>query len=152
MLEGTLMYLGNAIRLQAAMMASKMQQTIGTLKISHMLESNKYVEEMLRLRPYIIYVRPIAVCSMILIRVSDASHGAAESLYGQSSSTIGLRIACMGKYRRIYQAMGWTSHKKRRVTHSTIGGEIIVAWDADDRGFAKSSCANEGRIWKRGSQ
>lgn len=43
-LEGILMYLGNEILPQSAMMASKMQQRIGNLKIIHMLESNNYVE------------------------------------------------------------------------------------------------------------
>lgn len=69
-LEGTLMYLGNYILLQVAMMASKMKQRVSNLKISHVLKSNKCVEEVLRIRPYIRYVRSTGVCNMALISLS----------------------------------------------------------------------------------
>lgn len=112
-LSGTLMYLGNAILPQAGMMASCMQQKIGALTVTKLMECNRYVDEIMGLRPYIRYIRARGVCNMKLISMSDASHGADDSVYGQSVSISGLVIKCMGESRQIYHTLGWKSHKQK---------------------------------------
>lgn len=66
------------------MMASKMQQKLGLLRISHIQEANNYVDDVMNLRRYISFIRPTGICSMEIISMSDASHGASEPDYGQS--------------------------------------------------------------------
>lgn len=134
-LAGTLMYLGNSIIPQASMATSKMQQRLGNLRVKDLVEGNLVTKEMLRLRPYIRYIRPVNVTNMRLISISDASHGGADCVYGQTGGLCGLVIESEGSSEVIYHPIGWTSHKQKRVSYSAFGAEILAAADADDRGF-----------------
>lgn len=134
-LAGTLMYMGNSVVPQAAMTTSKMQQHLGDLRVKHITEGNVGMKDMIDLRPYIRYRRPVGMYNMKIVSVSDASHGGGDSVYGQTGSLCGLLIEASGDHRKLYHAIGWTSHKQKRVSYSAFGAEILAAADADDRGY-----------------
>lgn len=51
------MYLGNAVVPQASMIKYRMKQRLGDLRIRHILEGNKAMKDVIKLRPYIRYLR-----------------------------------------------------------------------------------------------
>lgn len=134
-LAGTLMYMGNAVVPQAAMITSKMQQQLGDLRVKHIVDGNNLMKEVMTLRPYIKYRRPPGLSNIKVVSLSDAAHGGGESVYGQSGSICGILIDNAGSSERVYHAISWTSHKQKRVSYSAFGAEILAAADADDRGF-----------------
>lgn len=81
-LAGTLMYMGNSVIPQAAMVTSKMQQNLGDLRVRHILEGNSAVKEIINLGPYIRYLRPSRDMVTWIISLSDAAHGGADTIYG----------------------------------------------------------------------
>lgn len=111
-LAGTLMYLGNAFFLQAAMHTSRMKQKLGDLTLKHFLEGNAAVKEMLNLRPYIRYLSPGNKSFIRNVSLSDVSHGGSDSIYGRTSGLCGLFLGTIGSTDRIYHPVSWTSHKK----------------------------------------
>lgn len=134
-LAGTLMYMGNSVVPQAAMITSRMQQHLGDLRVKHIIEGNSNMTDITQLRPYIRYIRPTNPQKVKIVSLSDAAHGGADSIYGQTGGLCGLLIEEDGKKDRIYQPVSWTSHKQKRVSYSAFGVEILAAADADDRGF-----------------
>lgn len=134
-LAGTLMYMGNAIVPQASMVTSKMQQRLGDLRVKHLIDGNASVKEILKLRPYISYRRVTGCPDVRLVSLSDAAHGGADSIYGQTGGLCGIAIKSSGSHGTIYHPLGWTSHKQKRVSYSAFGAEILAAADADDRGY-----------------
>lgn len=83
------------------MMASKMKQKLGILRICHIQEYNKYVYDVINFRPYIRFIPPVGICNMELISMSDAYHGASDYAYGQNGNFTGLRIDSIGERKRI---------------------------------------------------
>lgn len=82
-LAGVLLYLGQAVLTQACMVASKMQQKLGLLKVGHLLEANAMVSELRKLNPALIFRAPDNIRDITISTFSDASHGAGEDVYGQ---------------------------------------------------------------------
>lgn len=134
-LAGTLMFLGNGVLPQAALVTSKMQQRLGNLKVSDILDANRMTNEILRLTPTIRYAKPNSVCEVKLISLSDASHGANHEIYGQTGFLCGMMAEDFGNNEHVFHPLIWGSHKQRRVSYSSFGSEIIAAADADDHGY-----------------
>lgn len=129
------MYLVNAILPKTSIMAPKVQQKIRILNVSHLIEVKRMVDEGFILCTYIRYIRLLGISKMKVVSVSDASHGAVDSEYGQSGSLGGLMVTCMGDNHRIFHTLRCTIHKQKIVTYSTLGAEILAASDTDDRAF-----------------
>lgn len=134
-LAGTLVYLGASVLPPAAYVVSAMQQKVGRLTVSHLVEANDMLREVLQLDPSIRYRKPDGIIAAKLVSFSDASHGGKDRDYGQTGGIIGIKIEDQSGSRKIYHVINWTSHKQRRTSHSSFGAEIIAAADVDDRGF-----------------
>lgn len=123
----------------AAMNESQMQHKISSLNISHIVDANLQVGEILLLKPYIRYIRPTGVHSMKLVSICpvrhDASHGAFESMYGRSGNFCGFTIQCRRGRNPLFHTISSTGHKQRKVTKSSFGAKIIAASDVDDLGL-----------------
>lgn len=132
-LAGTLLYLGQAVIPQANLIASKMQQRLGSLHVSHIIEANAMVRELLRLKPAIMFLKAKNIKSVAITTFSDASHAGVTEVYGQSGILSGLQILMPDK--TLFHPIAWSSHKQKRISYSSYGAEILAAADADDRGF-----------------
>lgn len=134
-LAGTLMYLGNAVVPQAAMITSRMQQRLVNLRVKDIIDGNNRMKYLTLIRPYIRYISQKGASDKRIISRSDAAHDGAESVYGQTGGLCVIFIDEAGSRRRIYHPISWTSHKQKRVSYSAFGAEILAAAETDDRGF-----------------
>lgn len=75
---GTILYLGQAILPQACIVASKMQQKLGLLRISHLIDSNSMLKDLKALPPRLLFKYPCRRQQVIICTMSDASHGASD--------------------------------------------------------------------------
>lgn len=134
-LAGVLLYLGQAVLPQASFVASRMQQKLGLLKIGHVIEANKMLTELKKLKAELMFIWPQNIGSVSISSLSDASHGCADETYGQTGTFCGLKIQSSLHDLPLFHPIAWTSHKQRRVSYSSFGAEIIAAACADDRGY-----------------
>lgn len=134
-LAGTLMYLGSAVLSQASFVTLRMQQEIGRLQVSHIIEANAMVAEVLQLKPEIRFIRPLKVSGVSLLSLSDASHGSWSNNYGQTGILSELKIETSFNEDPVFHPLYWVSNKQRRVTYSSFGAEIFACADAEDRGI-----------------
>lgn len=132
-LAGTLLYLGQAVRPQACFVASKMQQKLGRLLVSDVMEANLMLRELKKLSPSVTFSKPTDVTNIDIYTLSDASHSSESEVYGQTGVVCGLKIETTN--RTFYHAILWSSHKQRKIAYSSFGAEILAAADADDRGY-----------------
>lgn len=93
------------------------------------------VSEIKHLDQTITYRSPGIVFEIEICSLSDASHGCTDGIYGQTGIIYGLKNTCTEPEQTIFHAVRWTSHKKRRVSYSYFGSEIIAAANDDDRGY-----------------
>lgn len=89
-LAGTLMFLRNGVLPHVSFAASKMQQKIRLFKVRHLFEANQMTCDLLKLDPHIKLINPPAMADIGLVRLSDASHGGAEDIYGQTGTMCGI--------------------------------------------------------------
>lgn len=134
-LAGVLVYLGQSALPQAALVASKMQQRLGDLRVSHLLEANRMMDELKPLHHSITFKAPKRPAEVTICTFSDASHGGLDEIYGQTGCITGVRINQRGGLPTIFHCIDWTSHKQKQVSYSSFGAEIIAAAHGDDRGF-----------------
>lgn len=135
-LAGTLMYLGTSVLPQASLATSLMQQRINCLKVSHILDANSMLRDIVNLRPTLRF--PVAADgkgAAMIVSFSDAAHGGKDFDYGQTGGVTGIRIPRADGTGGVYYGIGWTSCKQKRISHSSFGAEIIAAADIDERGF-----------------
>ena len=135
-LAGTINFLGSGVLPQASFVASSMQQKTGRLLVRNIREANAMVSELTKLTPVVFFPRlQSEVSKACVYTFSDASFniGASQS-YGQSGLVTGIS-AQSANGDNVYHIIDWSSHKQRRVSHSSYGAEILACADADDRGF-----------------
>lgn len=89
-LAGTLLFLGNGVLLQAAVVTSKIQQRLGKLRIQDIIDVNRMTREILNLKPSIKYKKINSVCDVKLVSLSDALHSGGNDIYGK----LGFCVAC----------------------------------------------------------
>lgn len=87
------------------------------------------------LKPVVKYIRPVAVTSATLVSLSDASHGHGNNPYGQIGVICGVHFLTMFEDVPVLNPLYWTSAKRRRVTYSSFGAEILASADAEDRKY-----------------
>lgn len=134
-LAGTLLYLGQAILQQAAMVASRMQQNLGLLRVLHIIDANRMLLELQSLLPRILFRNISDIAEVMVSTMSDALHGASDDIYGQTGSITGLKIMTENPRTTYFHPIAWSSHKQIRVSYSSFRAEIIAAAYGDDRGF-----------------
>lgn len=88
----TLLYLGQAVIRQACLMASKMQQRLGPLRVSYITEANTMVRELLRWRRSVKFTKVRNNKPISIVSFSNASHAGSREMYGQSGILTGLKI------------------------------------------------------------
>lgn len=93
-LAGTLLFLGQTVLPQACLVASKMQQQLGSLRITHIVDANQTVREMMKLSPSICFRKPSHISNIGVTTLSDASHCGRNETYGQTGVINGLKIQC----------------------------------------------------------
>ena len=136
-LAGQLNFLGHGILPQAGFAASYLQQFLGFLRVSHLVEGNKVLHEITSLKPKIKYIRPSSLTGMPrYLCFSDASQG--SNWYGQMGYLSGMHLSAGGEH--IYHLVDWHSAKQSRVSFSAIGAEILAATYSADRGSLMSDC------------
>lgn len=123
-------------------MTSVLQQQISALKVSHLVDTNEMIAELLQLGPTLTFIQPQNVKNAIISTFSDASH-ARDRDYGQTGIITGLRIQCFDDVGQdIYHTVDWSSHRQKRVSYSSYGAEIIACASADDRGYYLKEALN----------
>lgn len=86
------------------------------------------------MRPYIKFIRPMGIAEMKLVRISDASHGAEESIIGQSGNFCELHIPGWREKEYLpYFVVDETQSEKCKMFH--IWREISAASDSVDREY-----------------
>lgn len=134
-MAGVLLYLGQAVLPQACLIASKMQQKLGLLRVGHLMEANSMLSDLTKHRPALLFRAPNAIRDVSISTFLDGSHGAADKIYGQTGGICGLVIHDTDVKFRLFHPISWTSYKQRRVSYSSFGAEILAAANADDRGY-----------------
>lgn len=74
------------------MVASKMQQRLGSLLVGDIVNANNVSRELLKLKPSILFKKPHDIQSAIITTLLDASHSGANELYGQSGTLSGFKL------------------------------------------------------------
>lgn len=60
-LAGVLMYLENSVVPKAALVTSFLKQKLGSLRVSHLIEANEMLHEIINFKPSILYTIPNVV-------------------------------------------------------------------------------------------
>lgn len=113
-----LVFLGQAVLPQAALVASKMQQKLGDLRVAHLLDANKMLSDLKLLFHGIACKAPVKPLNVTLFTFSDASHGSLDDTYGQSGSITGLRISQGDGSPTFLQCFSWSLSKQRQISYS----------------------------------
>ena len=100
-LAGTLLYLGNGVLPQAALVVSIMQQRLANLKVQHVIDANDMLKDLLKLKPWITFRRPSNTDTVTYCTFSDASHPNDRD-YGQTGIIAGLQITSKLRKRTIF--------------------------------------------------
>lgn len=90
------------------------------------------MDNFMNLWPFIRFRRPTGILNMELIDLSDASHGASESLYWKFGSFTASSVYCMGKRKSIYYILR-QAHMQKRITYYTFGAKVLVVPDSNDK-------------------
>lgn len=140
-LADTMLYLGQAILPQAYMTASKMQQRLGSLHVSNILEANCMVREFRRFRPTILFRKPSTVKVASILTFSDSFHSGTREVYSQSCILTGLKVEA--SHGVTFHPIIWASHKQKMTSYSSYEAEILAALDADDRRYLLKKALHE---------
>lgn len=135
-LAGTLLYLGQAVLPQACFVASRLQQKLGTLRVSYLIDANAMVAKLKKLQRSILYLSPDYIVDVCINTFSDASHGSGDAVSGQSGGLYGLVIPSERRGPTIYHVIKWKSQKQRRASYLSFGAELIAASNGDARGYS----------------
>lgn len=138
---GTLLYLGNGILPQAALVVSLMQQRLPRLKVAHLVDANEMVHGLRTLDPTIVFKRVPKAENASLCALSDASHQKDKD-YGQTDLLIGILCQCKLQKRSTFHVIDWVSQKQQRVSYSSYGSEILAAATADEFSFYYKQAIN----------
>lgn len=135
-LAGGLVWLGSGAIPQASFVASNMQQKLGCLKVCHLHEANNMLREILSLTPSILFRSPLGHVIIAQVHTfSDAAFNICKAQhYGQTGMIVGIFFETATQ-KQLFHLIDWTSHKQRRVSHSSYGAEILACADSDDRGY-----------------
>ena len=132
-LAGQLNWLGHGVLLQAAYVASLLQQWTSELKIRDIIDANKALQELRKLKPSLLYrsssIQELSDPSSSLMPFTDASQG--KKSYGQTEYLVGLH----NERSQIFHLLDWHSSKQKRVSYSSGGGEILAAAESSDRSY-----------------
>lgn len=132
-LAGTSLYLGQAVLPQVCLVLSKMQQRLGYLRITDLLDANLMVKELLSLKPMLCFTRFNQIQTVMLTTLSDALQAGVRKEYEQSRIISGLLLKTSSQ--PCFYPLIWNSHKQKKVSYSSYGAEIIDAASADDIGY-----------------
>ena len=133
-LAGKLNYLGHGILPPAWLFASRLQQFVGNLKVSHLFIANNALRSLKRLSPSLCYHSPankLDLCdsNVSVFAFSDASTG--NTPYGQTGYISGLLLPTRGKH--AFYVLDWHSSKQIRVSFSSVGAEILATAESANR-------------------
>lgn len=110
----TRLYLGQAVLSQACLVTSKLQQRLGMLAESDVMDSILMLRELKRLNPVLSFRRPSSTDKITICTLSDASQALSCESYGQMSVLSSLKIAAkIGKL--YYHLILCSSHKQRKI-------------------------------------
>lgn len=129
-LTSPLNFLGHGVLPHASFAASRLQQLVGDLRVSHLLTANKVLAEIKGLRPKFQYLTPTCRSDSSYLAFSDASTG--KRSYVQTGFASDLYLPDGG--RQVYHAINWHSSKQTRVSFSSTRAEILAAATSADRG------------------
>ena len=130
-LARSLNFLGHDVLPQACFAASYLQQAVGNLRVSDLINSSKVLNEVRGLTPQLKYWAPPMIDKdPSYLCFSDASHGSTS--YGQTGYLSGVYLPAGGA--GVYHVLDWHSCKQSGVAFSSIGAEILAAATSTDRG------------------
>lgn len=92
-------------------------ENLGNPKVQDIIDENRIVSKILRLKLTIRYMKPDSVCEVKLISLSDASHGARNDIYGRTCTICGMIAEYMNVPDRIFHPLEWSSNKQLLVSH-----------------------------------
>lgn len=107
-----------------------MQQQLEKFTVAHLRDANTMLHELDKPAPSINFSKPSEIIDIIIVTFSDAIHLSENDTYRQSGIITGLKIDCSNK--SLFHSIIWSSHKKRTVSYSSFGTEILPAADGDD--------------------
>ena len=110
-----------------------MQQRLSLVKIGYLLGANHMVREIKKLEPVILFQKTEGVSQTILTSFSDASFNI-NSQKGQAGLTPDIRTKMKDGIDQFYVIKG-ASTKRKRISHSSYGAEILACAEANDRGY-----------------
>lgn len=149
------MYLGSFVLPQAAYGTSKMHQKLLRLRVAHLCEANTIVKELMLLKPYITFPKGHNMKNVTITTFSDAAHKI-DNCSDQTGVGSGMRIAT-SEQPDIFHIIDSTSHKRKRVSYSAYGAEILAVAHASDQAynfrigikslFPKKAGNNSRRSW-----
>lgn len=115
-LKGTLLFHGNTAVSHAAFKTSHHATKIGYLRVNHLVDANRMLSGIQKLKPMITFVCPIATVNGTLSIISDSAHRGNDNIKVQTGGVWGLRIRDLGATTHVIYAVAWTSHKQKKVS------------------------------------
>lgn len=113
-----------------------MQHRVSRLQVRDLIDANLKVKELRDLRARIRYniietKFNYTECSYY----DDSFNISSYQRYGQTGTVTDLAFDDNWGCTHVFHPIDWKSSKKRRVSHSSYGAEILACADADERGF-----------------
>ena len=128
-------FLGHGVLPQACLVASKMHQNVGSLRVKHFQQANTALYLLKRIPCALQYRLPLSTLKSDdmedLSPLSLAGASTGRSSYGQGGFVTGLTMRRNNS--RVYHVLDWHSSKQARVSFSSDGAEILAAAEAADR-------------------
>lgn len=110
-LSGTLLFHRTGMVPNPALVASKIQQKLGSLQVKDIVEENRMTKKILQLRPTLKFSKPISACEVKPVCLSDAFHGGSHEFYWRRVILCGLLDEDTGGRKHTFHPSVWSSHK-----------------------------------------
>lgn len=124
-----LLYYRAVVMSQACRVFSKLQQRIGSLRKSDLLDPNGTVRENFSLKPLLCFKKPNGIHKFSIVTF-PLPHPVELWRYMRDVKFSGLKVETSNM--TCYYPIFWTSHKQRRLCYRSYETRIIAALNAND--------------------
>lgn len=128
-LAGTILYLGQTTLFQACLVASKIQQWLGCLRIQHILDTYCTFQELYSLNTTLLFPVVLQIEAARIVKFSVGARSGCADVLGHSGIASGLKLVTSNK--KVHQSIAWLLSKQKAVSHTLYGAEIAAAGEAD---------------------
>lgn len=111
------------------------QQKLVRLTVKHLRDAIDILNDIVHLRPCVVFRRSEMVRCNSVCTLSDASYGGNNMVYGKTVIISGIRFYGKSTEQAFIHPIVCSSHKQRRISYSSFGANILPAASSDDREY-----------------